>query len=307
MQPYDSHRTHVSSKHISVLFPRDIYGMPITALPPSAMLLRRERRNLGLTQEQLAERIGVSTSTVSRWEAGHHMPAPMYIIRLCHLFHKSAEDLGLAETLTLREQAPERLIDSSVPTSLACVGREHEQATIKACLMQPQPSLLTGLTGLAGVGKTTIIASIVQDQDLLTHYPDGVLWATLGPSPELHMHLARWGALLHLPMETDGNPQAWREQLRQTLRTRRMLLVLDNAWNLQDILALLIAGPRCAYVITTCFPSLIASLRAVSFPIPPWEPHQSDLWLRHVAPMSTHLDPPPSNGCWLPPEGSRSQ
>lgn len=32
------------------------------------------RKNKGLTQEQLAERLGVTNKTISRWETGKYMP-----------------------------------------------------------------------------------------------------------------------------------------------------------------------------------------------------------------------------------------
>src|SRR5690606_15934273 len=39
-----------------------------------AATLRAIRANLDLTQEQLAERLGVSFATVNRWEGGTNMP-----------------------------------------------------------------------------------------------------------------------------------------------------------------------------------------------------------------------------------------
>lgn len=47
--------------------------MTKTAHDPSA-LIRTIRARLGLTQEQLAERLGVSFATVNRWEGGHARP-----------------------------------------------------------------------------------------------------------------------------------------------------------------------------------------------------------------------------------------
>jgi len=40
--------------------------------------LRRRREALGLTQEQLARELDVTTMSVSRWERGVH-PIPLYI------------------------------------------------------------------------------------------------------------------------------------------------------------------------------------------------------------------------------------
>ena len=37
---------------------------------PLSTVIREKRKDLGLTQEQIAERLGVSTPAVSKWESG---------------------------------------------------------------------------------------------------------------------------------------------------------------------------------------------------------------------------------------------
>lgn len=41
------------------------------------MDIKATREKLGLTQEQLAQKIGVSFKTVNRWENGKSKPSPM--------------------------------------------------------------------------------------------------------------------------------------------------------------------------------------------------------------------------------------
>ncbi|MHC4211936.1 MAG: helix-turn-helix domain-containing protein [Planctomycetota bacterium] len=40
------------------------------------------RTTLGLTQEQFAAKIGVTFSTVNRWENGKGMPSPLAMLRI---------------------------------------------------------------------------------------------------------------------------------------------------------------------------------------------------------------------------------
>ncbi|MSO69399.1 MAG: XRE family transcriptional regulator [Alphaproteobacteria bacterium] len=47
--------------------------------------LQEERARLGLTQGELAARIGVSQGAVSRWEKGRHRPNADVLVRLGHL------------------------------------------------------------------------------------------------------------------------------------------------------------------------------------------------------------------------------
>ncbi len=55
--------------------------------------IRSYRRNLGLTQEQLAERLRITLGTVSKWERGSSEPDLGYIMDLAELFHVSVDAL----------------------------------------------------------------------------------------------------------------------------------------------------------------------------------------------------------------------
>ena len=56
--------------------------------------LGKVRRERGLTQEQLAQRLGVSQRTVSRWETGRNMPDISMLTALC-----AQLDITVAELL----------------------------------------------------------------------------------------------------------------------------------------------------------------------------------------------------------------
>jgi len=65
-------------------------------------LITRKRKEKNMTQEQLAERIGVSNKTVSKWERGACMPDYSTVEGLCQ-----ALDMTLGELLSGEEkQAP---------------------------------------------------------------------------------------------------------------------------------------------------------------------------------------------------------
>jgi len=54
-------------------------------------LVKRIRKKLGLTQEQLAQRIGVTFSTINQWENGHRTPLPFLMKRLHELDNEHPE------------------------------------------------------------------------------------------------------------------------------------------------------------------------------------------------------------------------
>ena len=55
--------------------------------------IRVYRKSLGLTQEQLAERLGITLGTVSKWERGSSEPDLSYIMDLAECFHVSVDAL----------------------------------------------------------------------------------------------------------------------------------------------------------------------------------------------------------------------
>jgi len=53
---------------------------------PVAEMVRKLRTKLGLTQEQFAAQVGVTWSTVNRWENGRGKPSPLAMQRLRELW-----------------------------------------------------------------------------------------------------------------------------------------------------------------------------------------------------------------------------
>ena len=51
------------------------------------------RKEQGLTQEQLGEKIGVTNKTVSRWETGVYLPPADAMLALGELFNVSVNEI----------------------------------------------------------------------------------------------------------------------------------------------------------------------------------------------------------------------
>ena len=83
--------------------------------------IRKLRRENGFTQEQLAEKVGVSFQTVSRWETGRGMPAVDSLEPL-------AEVLGLSvsELLSGKRLTPEELPKAASPEVLKLAEEDRE-------------------------------------------------------------------------------------------------------------------------------------------------------------------------------------
>lgn len=57
------------------------------------MSMKEMRERLGLTQAQIADRLEVDKSTVSKWESGDSTPLRKYRRKLCELLGCTEEEL----------------------------------------------------------------------------------------------------------------------------------------------------------------------------------------------------------------------
>jgi len=57
-----------------------------------AAYIRSRRKNINLTQKELAEKVGVSTNTVARWERGETEPSFSDFLRVCVALGMKMED-----------------------------------------------------------------------------------------------------------------------------------------------------------------------------------------------------------------------
>lgn len=246
--------------------------------------LKAERELRGWSQAKIAELLGTTTKTVGRWERGEAVPYPHYREQLCELFGKNAQQLGwlqeeeermlpmpeLEESdLEGRVSAmtePWSLQDPAIPQVLVEVkqllGRSTLFLDIKESLLAADGLSATALTGLAGMGKTTLVAALAADQQVHDHFVDGILWAGLGPSANVLSQLMRWGKLLGVTAAQVGDiksQQAWGQALRESLGSRRLLVIIDDAWTIEEAQALQVGGPGCVHVLTTQQPQIASA------------------------------------------------
>jgi transcriptional regulator with XRE-family HTH domain len=59
--------------------------MALEAKKDISKSIRKRRISLGLTQEQFAAKVGVTYSTVNRWENGKTIPSPLALQRINEL------------------------------------------------------------------------------------------------------------------------------------------------------------------------------------------------------------------------------
>lgn len=103
------------------------------------------------------------------------------------------------------------------------IGRERELATAQDLLLRDGVSLVT-ITGTGGTGKSRLALEVALN--LLDHFDDGVFLVRLAPILDASVVVATIAETLDIRESTGA--QALLDMLKDSLRDKRMLLVLDN-------------------------------------------------------------------------------
>ena len=215
---------------------------------PSAFgkLLRRLRTSANLTQEELAERAGVSARLISDLERGIVRRSRRDTVEML------ADGLRLEETerATFAALSRRRPVDPSpedeqpfheLPAqATSFVGREREISAVTSLLLQPETRLLT-LTGPGGVGKTRL--AIESARGLVSRFPAGVVFVDLAATGRPDEMLPAIGQALVI---SDGGGEIGIDELASAIGDSQLLLVLDNLEHLID------AGPDIAALLERC-------------------------------------------------------
>ncbi len=134
------------------------------------------------------------------------------------------------------------------------VGREAAMADLKLRLgfSHRSASPMTIIPGWPGVGKSTLVAALAHDAAIAERFPDGVLWASLGQTPDLLGELRIWADALGVSSRThEQSLEQLQLLLIGALRERCMLLIVDDVWQVDHLHPFNIGGQECALLITS--------------------------------------------------------
>ena len=221
--------------------------------PTFAALLKRHRLAMGLSQEQLGERAGLTAQAISTLERGfRRTPYRDTVHVLARALALSPAEAAALEAAVVRSQAlgldaPDPLVPllPTPPTSL--VGRTREVAEVAALLGSPGETsgdnavrLLT-LTGLGGVGKTRL--ALQAAHAIADRYADGAVFVALAPLRDPTLVATAMAQALRV---TESAARALPDALRAHLHARHVLLVLDNFEHVIE------AAPLVADLLAAC-------------------------------------------------------
>jgi tetratricopeptide (TPR) repeat protein/transcriptional regulator with XRE-family HTH domain len=251
-------------------------------------LLRRYRRAAGLTQEELAELSGLSARAIADIERGRTArPYRSSVRALAAALNLSADerelliragkprgtDQGPASTPSaLANSHPNvenqtRVMPRQLPPAVAhFVGRRAEIDTLNNLFSKRNGAavVISAIAGTAGVGKTAL--AVHWAHQVADNFPDGQLYVNLrGYDPGDRVLAADALAALLRGLGVSGQdiPVAAEERAahyRSLLADKQVLVILDNAHDVDQVRPLLPAGIGCAVVVTSrdSLPALVA-------------------------------------------------
>jgi predicted ATPase/DNA-binding XRE family transcriptional regulator/Tfp pilus assembly protein PilF len=229
-------------------------------------LLRQHRAAAGVTQEDLAERAGLSARAISDLERGVKQHPHGYtvgrLIRALDLDEREASRLEKASGRARSRAWPEAHRTFPIPPT-QLLGRELETQSLTELLSAPAVRLVT-LTGTGGVGKTRLALEAARQ---VQNRVGGVAFVDLAPIRDATLVESAIGKALGVT-EVPNEPYA--VTLQNATGSEERLLVLDNyeqviqaALVVADLLA---ACPNLTVIVTSRIPLHLRGEHVITVP-----------------------------------------
>ena len=206
--------------------------------------IRRRRKALDLTQQELARLINCSLSTIVKIESDQRRPSRQIAELLAeHLnipkdqwepFVKIARGLKSVDHIPVFPVPLEPFPESSTGKATSrlpvppnpLVGRKHELAEVMRLIALPECRLLT-IAGPGGVGKTRLALQVVHEIKATnpSPFPDGFCFVPLAPVSAIEFIPKAIAGAINFDLSGPLKPE---DQLLIYLHNKRLLLFLDN-------------------------------------------------------------------------------
>jgi tetratricopeptide (TPR) repeat protein len=146
------------------------------------------------------------------------------------------------------------------------VDRADELRQMKDHLLGGEPEdqgpVSVALWGPPGAGKTALAKVFCHDEDVISAYVDGILWVTLGATPNITGEVGKLYTALTGDIRNFATEEEAVTSLAEKLGDRHCLIVINDVWNSSHLQPFLSGGRRCARLITTGDLSIVTRMGA---------------------------------------------
>lgn len=115
------------------------------------MFIAQERKNKNLTQEQLANKLGVTSKSISRWENGKTMPDISLFEPLCDELNITINELLKGQRLDNKKNQSKMQVESLIDYSKYIKNKNKKIILTILFIMSLLPMLMNQYGGLKGV------------------------------------------------------------------------------------------------------------------------------------------------------------
>jgi len=219
---------------------------------PFGELLGRFRARSRLSQQALADKLGVTRLTVINWEKGNNLPKvrSMLLDVAEHLVLDEKERDELLAAAFFQAEPKRSLFSVPLHQNPYFLGRDNLLEQIHQQLQRGEATALTqpaALSGLGGIGKTQ---TAVEYAYRYQHEYTSVLWLQAETQESLYTSCNMLAQVLRLPEQSEQSKVV--TAVQHWFREHKgWLMVLDNVENLHLIQAFLPTGYQGSVLLTT--------------------------------------------------------
>lgn len=171
----DSNKEHVNTNSLAQIMIEPVEKSPVNneELEKQSEIvllknrLKYEREQNQWTQSDVAKKMGITDATVNLWECGIILPSLSECRKLCELFEKNHEELGL---LVVNVEVTEVSIGGAVHQALNILGKRRDEVEITV-LQQPKRGLYTFGNKAAHVSVMACVDTIPPNSKLVKELP----------------------------------------------------------------------------------------------------------------------------------------
>ncbi|MEV4763080.1 tetratricopeptide repeat protein [Micromonospora chokoriensis] len=225
----------------------------------------RQRGDAELTYRELAARTGWSHTAIAEYLTGKTLPPTDRLDALVRLLGATPAEQGALATARDRieesrrraPRTPQRLVPRQLPADVASLaGRDDEVAVLDKLVAAPTTRVVAAISGTAGVGKTAL--AVHWAHRVADRFHDGQLYVNLRGFDPLGQAVSAAKALrgfldalgvptTRVPDDLDAQAALY----RSALAGKRILVVLDNARDAEQVRPLLPGTPTTVVLVTS--------------------------------------------------------